>query len=95
MTPTHRHDTGILEHRNFFPVQPIFLIISSNNRYDIDSDNITQLDEHDFLGRCETSLAEIVAAPDGVLILKIKLFKKFLALLKIFSETVTDRIAVL
>lgn len=42
------------------------------NLYDIDSDNITQLDEHDFLGRCETSLAEIVAAPDGVLILKIK-----------------------
>lgn len=45
-------------------LQPIF-------RYDIDS-NSAQLSDHDFLGRCECELADIVAAPDGTLSLRVK-----------------------
>lgn len=40
--------------------------------YDIDSDS-AQLSDHDFLGRCECELAEIVAAPEGELHLRVKL----------------------
>ncbi|KAL3082796.1 hypothetical protein niasHS_010598 [Heterodera schachtii] len=41
------------------------------NVYDIDSGS-DQLTDHDFLGRCECELADIVSAPDGTLSLPLK-----------------------
>uniref|UniRef100_A0A914HIT1 Copine n=1 Tax=Globodera rostochiensis TaxID=31243 RepID=A0A914HIT1_GLORO len=59
------------------------------NIYDIDSES-DELSKHDFLGRCECELADIVSAPDGALSLPLKDLPNQSGLLTICAEEVDD-----